>query len=860
MNSHEQSIHKLPTPLHLFTALLIIISSIEALVHFCLPLIIPDSQKNIQVIADALLLTFISAPFIWKLIAVPLRAAVMTEFSRTNAVLKTIVEAVICFNEEGTIESLNPAAEKMFGYQPREIIGQHISKIIPAMTDGSNTSQKAVELQNNITTGFETSGCHIDGTPFPLEISISAVKVGDRALFIAIIHDISQRKRAEALLEEQKDFSFRLVQNFAVPCFVLAPDHTVLVWNKACEELTGLKHEELIGTNEHWKAFYDHKRPTLADVVLDCNSKNIAVNCEKYARSAFAEDGFQYEDWYPNVGGRRRYLFFDAVPVRNALGEVIAVIETLEDITERQEAEESLRVSKEKFSKAFHAAPDGIVINSKAEGYFIEANEAFFSMLGYTRDEVIGHSSLELGLWVDPGQRRQIIERTERERAVRNVEIRIRIKSGQIRTFLWSSDTITYDGVECLIVTVRDITVQKDNEQNLLKSRAELIVKHEQLSILFSQVEAVKKEWERTMDCIKDMVILLDWKGKVKRCNHATVEFLEVPYDKIFGQDWQRLMQAAGTPANCSIDGFCEFYHEKTDRWFSLTYYTENENGAYGMVGSVVTIHDTSETKRAAMELEQAYTELKETHAQMLQQEKMASIGQLAAGVAHEINNPTGFIISNLGTLRKYAERLVEFSRAQSEIISLHGKSGEEKLAPLRTKLKIDRIIDDIPNLISESLDGADRMKRIVKDMKSFSRMDGEECKIVNLTDYIESTINIVWNEIKYKAALKRDYGELPAIKCHPQQLSQVFMNLLVNAAHAIQAQGEITVRTWQESNFVFISVADTGCGIPEKIRNRIFEPFFTTKEVGKGTGLGLSISYDIIKNHGGDISVDSAL
>jgi two-component system NtrC family sensor kinase len=142
--------------------------------------------------------------------------------------------------------------------------------------------------------------------------------------------------------------------------------------------------------------------------------------------------------------------------------------------------------------------------------------------------------------------------------------------------------------------------------------------------------------------------------------------------------------------------------------------------------------------------------------------------------------------------------------------------------------------------------------------LKCFSRKDDAECATASITDCLESAINIIWNEIKYKATLKKEFGELPAIRCYPQKLSQVFMNLIVNAAHALVEKGEITVSTWQENNAVYVSVADTGTGIPEEIRGRIFEPFFTTKAVGKGTGLGLSISYGIVKEHGGEITVES--
>ncbi len=254
---------------------------------------------------------------------------------------------------------------------------------------------------------------------------------------------------------------------------------------------------------------------------------------------------------------------------------------------------------------------------------------------------------------------------------------------------------------------------------------------------------------------------------------------------------------------------------------------------------------------------------LESSQKQLFQQEKMASIGQLAAGVAHEINNPMGFITSNLGTLSKYAGRLNEYIATAEQVL----KSGEDRhsavetLAAARTRLKIDRVISDITQLVDESLDGASRVRRIVQDLKSFSRVDQAESALVNLNEALETTINIAWNEIKYVAAFNREFGEIPAITCHPQQLNQVFLNLLVNAGHALEGiNGSITVRTWGDADNVFVAVSDSGKGIPPENLTRIFEPFFTTKEVGKGTGLGLSISYEIVKKHGGEISVESTV
>ena len=237
----------------------------------------------------------------------------------------------------------------------------------------------------------------------------------------------------------------------------------------------------------------------------------------------------------------------------------------------------------------------------------------------------------------------------------------------------------------------------------------------------------------------------------------------------------------------------------------------------------------------------------------------MASIGQLAAGIAHEINNPMGFISSNLGTLKKYLGKRSEYMSAQEQLLDqINDKTALAELNEKRKALKIDFIAEDIKDLINESLEGAERVKKIVQDLKSFSRVDQAEYKHADLNECIESTINIVWNELKYKATVEKEYGDIPHTKCFPQQLNQVFMNLLINAAHAIEKHGTITVKTLREGDSIFISISDTGRGIEPRIVNRIFEPFYTTKEVGKGTGLGLSITYDIIKKHGGEIAVRS--
>lgn len=248
----------------------------------------------------------------------------------------------------------------------------------------------------------------------------------------------------------------------------------------------------------------------------------------------------------------------------------------------------------------------------------------------------------------------------------------------------------------------------------------------------------------------------------------------------------------------------------------------------------------------------QARQEKKQMEAFVFQQEKLASVGQLAAGVAHEINNPIGYIYSNLGTLKKYLGKLVEYFDATTSGLT------QEELQHLRKAGKIDFIVEDVRDLINESVEGTERVREIVQNLKSFSRVDEVKCKESDINECLENTIKVIWNELKYKVKVAKEYGELPPIRCYPQQLNQVFMNFLVNAAQAIDKEGEITIRTWQDEGNIFVSIADTGQGIPAENMHKLFEPFFTTKETGKGTGLGLSIAHEIIQKHNGRIEVES--
>ena len=268
----------------------------------------------------------------------------------------------------------------------------------------------------------------------------------------------------------------------------------------------------------------------------------------------------------------------------------------------------------------------------------------------------------------------------------------------------------------------------------------------------------------------------------------------------------------------------------------------------------------TRELERERLLMAELVARVERTQSQLLQSEKMAAIGQLAAGVAHEINNPVGFVGSNLGSLASYVDRLFALLAAYEQLEQAlpPDHPARAAIAEARDAAEVDYLREDIPDLLRESADGLSRVKHIVNDLKDFSRSDAGEWQETDLNRGLESTLNVVWNEIKYKAQVVREFGELPKVRCIPAQINQVFMNLLVNAAQAIENSGTITLRSGASDDEVWIEIIDTGKGMSSEVQARIFEPFFTTKPAGKGTGLGLSISSDIVKRHKGVLEVFS--
>ena len=293
------------------------------------------------------------------------------------------------------------------------------------------------------------------------------------------------------------------------------------------------------------------------------------------------------------------------------------------------------------------------------------------------------------------------------------------------------------------------------------------------------------------------------------------------------------------------------------------------ERGHYAGIGFVVDLLRAMELQMRAHseELNDAYSRLKSSQLALVQSEKMASLGQMVAGIAHEINTPLGYVQNNVAMGQELFAQVQVMNSGYEALADslLDGGASEEQVAAqlqhvttLRSHVNPHEMLEAMQGLMADSLYGIGQISELVLNLKNFSRMDSVATEAVSLNDCIQSALNIGRNVLKDKVEVVKELGDLPKITCAPSQLNQVFLNLFTNAAQAMESNGHLIIRTWYEDDAVVVAVQDNGKGIPAENIARIFDPFFTTKPVGQGTGLGLAISHQIIQQHGGEISVES--
>lgn len=536
------------------------------------------------------------------------------------------------------------------------------------------------------------------------------------------------------------------------------------------------------------------------------------------------------------------------------------------------ESENALLTSEMKY-RGLHDSILDAVVQIDLEGRIIDSNRSFQALLGYDSQELRQMSVHDLS----PEKWHQVESRIFDTKARRKgcydiYEIEFLRKNGtaipvELRPFVLQDTCRKPIGSWAI---VRDISQRKAAEERA--SRNEQIF--------------------RTLIAnLPQKVVLKDEQSRIVYCNEKYADSLSMPIEDVIGKTDYDLYTAEQARKHVQSDreailsgGTVElFFHHKevNEEYVARVLKTVVRNDVDQVSGILCVLEDFTERTKTVEGLKAANRELEETNrqlcdmqTQLVRSEKLASIGQLAAGIAHEINNPMGFVTNNLFSLRKYLAHITDMYRGYESFIGRLDGSGSvdtpqeiKDIRAMKEKLKIDYIFEDIPGLFDDSMEGVQQIIKIVKTLRDFSRVDRlEDFAECDLTEGIRSTLIVANNELKYAAEVVTDFADVPEVYCNIGQLNQVFLNMLVNAAQAIGEQkrkekGKIEIRVDADEEFINCRIVDDGPGISPENVSKIFDPFFTTKPVGKGTGLGLNLSYDIIVNkHKGQLLVDSEL
>jgi PAS domain S-box-containing protein len=808
----------------------------------------------------------------WKEAA---RALTQSEV-RYRSIFESLTDVYFETSVDGFILEISPSVQKLLGYTQAELIGKPATMLYR----DSSTRQALIStlaMQGDVM-DYELTFARMDGSDVSVALNARLIRddQGVPSRLRGIIHDITERKRAESEREKiviwQQGVTL-LQQSLLAPApldqklnqitdsvvQLLGADFC-RIWliqpGDLCEQ--GCVHAELLDGPHvcrhrdrclHLKA--SSGRYTHTDGKTHCR---VPFGCYKIGQVASgsehrfltndAQNDPQVHDhaWARELGlvsfaGYQLRVpdgdtlgvlaLFSKIPISSALDAILdALSSTVAFVVRQAKAEEALHRSETKFRMLYDSTSDAVMLAT--EHGFIDCNKATLSVFGCsTREEFCSLHPADVSPPVQPcgtdsmTLSNELIATAMIKGSNRFEWVHKKLDTG--KTFFADVllNALELDGKPVVQAVVRDITESRLAQDQLALTIARYTTMINTVPAVM-YVKNVKHEYETgNMELSR-----LAQRPINEIIGHTTQE--------IFSGDFAKRLNDADQTAMMSNQEMTAaeermIFPDGDERWISTTR---------------VPLHDRQNQVTGLVGLLQDVTDQRRSREHLVQADKLAAIGTLAAGVAHEINNPIGFISSNLNTMGKYLQKIQLIMAKPSGV----GDEDREVLAAM---------LQDFGDAVSESIEGSSRVRNIVADLKIFSRVDRAEKEMANLNDGINSTLNIVWNELKYTCKVDKQLGDLPDLYCIPNQLNQVFMNILINAGHAVKNdQGLITIKTWSDEENIYASVQDNGVGIPPENMKKIFEAFFTTKEVGKGTGLGLSLVYDIVKKHGGQIDV----
>ena len=657
---------------------------------------------------------------------------------------------------------------------------------------------------------------------------------GEPDFLLGISEDITDRKRAEEALKDSEQQLQSIIQGYPIPAFVIGKDHRVIHWNKALEEVSGIGASSVIGTSQHWRAFYREERPCMADLLVDEDQGTVAHwYPESINKSGGLDKAYEATQFFPDLGGVGKWLRFTVAPLRNSRGMIVGAIETLEDVTDHKQAEEDLRESENRYRAIFENT--GTVTLIVEEDTTISyANAEFEKLTGYRREEVENKKSWTEFVADEDLETMMVqhrLRRVDADAARKQYEFRSVDKQGQTKDVLLTVGMIA--GTKRSVASLIDITERKRAEEALRESQRQLA------SII---------------DFLPDATLVIDKEGRVIAWNRAMEAMTCVKAGEMIGKgnheyslpfygDRRPILIDLALHPNQEMERHYTAIQRREDIVIGEAFTPSLPPGDLHLSATASVLRDSKGDVIAAIECIRDNTERKRLEERLSRAEKMEALGTLAGGVAHDLNNVLGVLVG-------YSELLLE---------------------------KIPKG-DPLNRHVSHILQSSERGAAIIQDLLTLARRGVAVSEVINLNDVVSDFFRTPECEklkdyhpnVAFRTDLEKD---LLHIKGSPIHLEKTVVNLVSNAAEAISGGGVVTIRTenryldkplrgyddMQEGDYVVLTVSDNGKGISAADLGKIFEPFYTKKVMGRsGTGLGLAVVWGTVKDHDGYIDAQS--